>query len=187
MALPDFFIAGAPKAGTTAVHAALARHPVALHVGGQGAQVLPHRRPAADPGRPGRRADLPRARVAAGRLRGAVRPGAGRDPARRVDAVLPLRPGRAAPDPRADPGRQADRDPARPGGAGAFELDPPVVGGPGPGRATSSWPAPRRSAGSRPAGRTSGTTRRSGATGSSWSTCTRCSPGSRSWCSATVP
>jgi hypothetical protein len=26
MALPDFFIAGAPKAGTTAVHAALARH-----------------------------------------------------------------------------------------------------------------------------------------------------------------
>jgi Sulfotransferase family len=27
MALPDFFVAGAPKAGTTAVHAALARHP----------------------------------------------------------------------------------------------------------------------------------------------------------------
>jgi hypothetical protein len=27
MALPDFFIAGAPKAGTTAVHAALAQHP----------------------------------------------------------------------------------------------------------------------------------------------------------------
>ena len=27
MALPDFFIAGAPKAGTTAVHVALARHP----------------------------------------------------------------------------------------------------------------------------------------------------------------
>lgn len=27
MALPDFFIAGAPKAGSTAVHAALARHP----------------------------------------------------------------------------------------------------------------------------------------------------------------
>jgi hypothetical protein len=31
MALPDFFIAGAPKAGTTAVHAALARHP-SLHM-----------------------------------------------------------------------------------------------------------------------------------------------------------
>ena len=27
MALPDFFVIGAPKAGTTAVHAALARHP----------------------------------------------------------------------------------------------------------------------------------------------------------------
>jgi hypothetical protein len=27
MPLPDFFVAGAPKAGTTAVHAALARHP----------------------------------------------------------------------------------------------------------------------------------------------------------------
>jgi hypothetical protein len=27
MALPDFFIAGAPKAGTTALHAALSRHP----------------------------------------------------------------------------------------------------------------------------------------------------------------
>jgi hypothetical protein len=27
MALPDFFVAGAPKAGTTAVHAARARHP----------------------------------------------------------------------------------------------------------------------------------------------------------------
>ena len=27
MALPDFFIAGVPKAGTTALHAALARHP----------------------------------------------------------------------------------------------------------------------------------------------------------------
>jgi hypothetical protein len=27
MVLPDFFVAGAPKAGTTAVHAALARHP----------------------------------------------------------------------------------------------------------------------------------------------------------------
>src|ERR1700688_2661111 len=27
MAMPDFFVAGAPKAGTTALHAALARHP----------------------------------------------------------------------------------------------------------------------------------------------------------------
>jgi len=27
MPLPDFFVLGAPKAGTTALHAALARHP----------------------------------------------------------------------------------------------------------------------------------------------------------------
>src|SRR6202161_2569308 len=27
MSLPDFFLAGAPKSGTTALHAALARHP----------------------------------------------------------------------------------------------------------------------------------------------------------------
>jgi hypothetical protein len=27
MALPDFLIAGVPKAGTTALHAALSRHP----------------------------------------------------------------------------------------------------------------------------------------------------------------
>ncbi|MDQ1521039.1 MAG: hypothetical protein QOI55_2112, partial [Actinomycetota bacterium] len=27
MALPDFFVIGAPKAGTTALHAALAPHP----------------------------------------------------------------------------------------------------------------------------------------------------------------
>ena len=27
MALPDFFIAGVPKAGTTAMHVALGRHP----------------------------------------------------------------------------------------------------------------------------------------------------------------
>ena len=27
MPLPDFFVVGAPKAGTTALHAALARHP----------------------------------------------------------------------------------------------------------------------------------------------------------------
>ena len=27
MALPDFFVIGAPKAGTTALHAALAEHP----------------------------------------------------------------------------------------------------------------------------------------------------------------
>ena len=35
MALPDFLVIGAPKAGTTALHAALAGHPEAVHVPGQ--------------------------------------------------------------------------------------------------------------------------------------------------------
>ena len=65
MALPDFLIAGVPKAGTTALHAALVRHPELFLPDGQGAQVLPHRRPAAGHRRPRRRADLPGARLAA--------------------------------------------------------------------------------------------------------------------------
>ena len=44
---PDFLIIGAPKAGTTALHAALAQHPGRLHVLAQGAEVLAVRRRAA--------------------------------------------------------------------------------------------------------------------------------------------
>src|ERR1700733_12829212 len=106
----------------------------ALHVDGQGTEVLPDRGAAARPGRPRRREDLPGARLAPAGLRGAVRPGLGRATARRVDAVLPIRPGGSAPDPGPGPGGQADRGATRPGGAGPLELDPPVVGGPGPGR-----------------------------------------------------
>jgi hypothetical protein len=68
--------------------------------------------------------------MAQGRLRGAVRRGPARRAARRVDPVLPVQPGRPAAHPRAGPRRPADRDPARSGGAGALELDAPVVGGP---------------------------------------------------------
>ena len=75
MALPDFLVAGVPKSGTTALHAALSRHPAPVHVDGQGTEVLPDRRAAARPGRPGRREDLPGARLAPTGLRGAVRPG----------------------------------------------------------------------------------------------------------------
>ena len=46
MTLPDFCVIGAPKAGTTALHAALADAPAAAHVAGEGAEVLPVRRPA---------------------------------------------------------------------------------------------------------------------------------------------
>ena len=57
---PDFLLVGAPKCGTSALHAALARAPAAVPVRAEGAEVLPHRRaarrrPVAAPGtcRPG--------------------------------------------------------------------------------------------------------------------------------------
>ena len=111
--------------------------------------------------------------------------GHGGPAARRVHPVLPVRPGRAAADPGADPGRQDDRHPARPGRAGALQLGPPVVGRAGPGGRLRRRPAPRRTAGSPRAGRTSGTTPGWAGTASSSSTCTGCSRGTRSWCSAT--
>ena len=49
--MPDFLVIGAPKAGTTALHAALARHPGLYMSADQGAEVLPVRRAAADQGR----------------------------------------------------------------------------------------------------------------------------------------
>ena len=42
--LPDFLLVGAPKAGTTALHAALAAAPGAVPEPGEGAEVLPVRR-----------------------------------------------------------------------------------------------------------------------------------------------
>jgi hypothetical protein len=47
MPLPDFFVIGAPKAGTTALHVALAQHPQVFMSRGQGTEALPRRRPAA--------------------------------------------------------------------------------------------------------------------------------------------
>ena len=45
---PDFLIIGAPKAGTTAVHSALAQHPQVFVSRAEGAEVLAlRRRPAA--------------------------------------------------------------------------------------------------------------------------------------------
>jgi hypothetical protein len=110
------------------------RTPSALYVRDQRAEVLPDRRAAADQGRAGGRADLPGARLAPGGLRGPVRPGPGRNAARRVDSAVRVRPGRDAPDPRHAPERQADRDRPRPGGARPLQLDPPVVRGPGASR-----------------------------------------------------
>jgi hypothetical protein len=65
MALPDFFIAGAPKAGTTALHAALARHPALFMSAVKEPKFFLTDGPPPARGGPGD-ADLPGARVAAG-------------------------------------------------------------------------------------------------------------------------
>jgi hypothetical protein len=81
MSMPDFLVIGAPKAGTTALHAALARHP--------GLYTSPVKEPKyfLTDGRP---PPTKGAHLAAGGLRGAVRRGPARHATRRVDAVVPV-------------------------------------------------------------------------------------------------
>ena len=126
--LPDFLLIGAPKAGTTALHAALATASRAVPEPGQGAEVLPVRRLAAA-GVPGarRRAQQPGVGLAAAALPRRCSPSAGRRPAggestpfylyhrdarRRIAADLPAGP--------------AGRGAARPGRPRLLELDAPV-------------------------------------------------------------
>ncbi len=102
MAMPDFFIAGVPKAGTTALHAALAQHPALFMSAVKEPKFFLTDGPPPAQGGPGdaktyrehvwRRADYEALfePASAGQLRG------------RVDAVLPVQPGRPAADPRAD-------------------------------------------------------------------------------------
>ena len=72
---PHFVIAGAPKAGTTALHAALATHPELYlsPVKEPKYFLCDGRPPRARPARPGRRAQRPGVDLAAGRVPGAVR------------------------------------------------------------------------------------------------------------------
>ena len=82
---PDFLLIGAPKAGTTALHAALAQHPDVLRASPEGAEVLALRRRAA--------AGLARARATRTRSRS----GSGAaDDYERLFAARPRRPGCAA-------------------------------------------------------------------------------------------
>ena len=159
--------------------------PAAVHVAGQGAQALPHRRAAADGRRPGRREDLPRVRLAARGLRGAVR--------RAPEGTLR---GESTPfylhdheaqqrHPGRRPGRPDDRAAARPGRPGALELDPPVVGRPGARGRLPAGLRPGGAAGRPGAGRRSGGTSSSAGTASSCSGCTRWRRGSRCSCCAT--
>ena len=127
MALPDFFVAGVPKAGTTALHSALARHPSLFMSAVKEPKFFLTGGPPPTEGGPGdvktyrehvwRRSDYEG-------LFGAAPPGL----LKGESTPFYLYQGRATPAPGADPGRQADHRAARPSGAGALELDPPVVG-----------------------------------------------------------
>src|SRR5690348_14380249 len=183
MALPDFFVAGAPKAGSTALHAALTRHPSLFMSSVKEPKFFLTDGPPPDKGGPGdartyrehvwRRTDYEAlfAPGTAGQLRGESTPFYLYDrPAQaRIKALLP------------DAKLIAIlRDPSGRTRTG------PTCGRPGSTRSTtSSGPVPRSRAGSRRAGRTSGTTPRWAGTASSSSTCTSCSPGSTCTSSAT--
>jgi len=166
MALPDFLVAGVPKAGTTALHAALSRHPGLYLSPVKEPKFFLTDGPPPTKGGPGdaltyREHIWQRDRyealfdaAAAGTLRGESTPLYLYDPA----AI-----------------RSSARTPTG-----------PTCGRPAWSRsATSSAPAPKRSSGSRPAGRPSGTTRGSASTASSSRTRSPCSRPSRRWCSGT--
>ena len=130
MALPDFLVIGAPKAGSTAVHEALVQHPQLFlstpkepkhfMTGG----TRPRRAHQRGPG------DAHSAREwvwQRERYEALFDRRAGRHAARREHAVLPLGQGGAPAHPRRDAGRQAHRDHQRPCRPRVLELDAPVV------------------------------------------------------------
>ena len=121
---PDFFLIGAPKAGTSALHAALAQHP-ALYLS-----------PVKEPKYYMCGDSPPPAYTGPGDAHSnqewvwqrerylSLFDGAPAGPAaRREHAVLPLQPRRAAPDRRRQPRRQADRRAARPRRPCLLQLD----------------------------------------------------------------
>ena len=129
-ACPQFVIAGAPKAGTTALHAALATHP--------GLYLSPVKEPkyyltdGAPPPRerqrgPGRRAQRPGVDLARGRTtsRCSTAPRRARSAGESTPFYLYDRDARRA-DGRRRPGRKVIAVRARPGRPGVLELDAPV-------------------------------------------------------------
>ena len=187
--LPQFVIAGAPKAGTTALHAALATHP--------GLYLSPVKEPKyyLTDGRPPPRSrqrgpgDAHSAREWVWRRDGLPRRCS---PTRRPTTVR----GESTPfylydreaqrpAGRRRPGRQGGRRRPRPGRPGLLQLGAPARRRPRAGGRTS-WPrCGWRSAGSPRAGRRSGTTAASAGTASSCATCTGTCRAIRCSCCAT--
>ena len=150
--------------------------PGAVPLAGQGAEVLPDRRPAAAaqrPARPGRRAQRAGVDLAARGVPRAVRRRAGRHGPRGEHAVLPLRPGGAGP-----AGRRRPRTSRWSSSSATRSTAPTRTGrtcaptGSSP-RPTSPPRSGWRSSGSPTAGRRSGTTAGWAATASSCATCYR--------------
>ena len=180
MALPDFFVIGAPKAGTTAVHAALARHPQLY--------LSPVKEPkfflcdGAPPARIHGPGDAHSAqewvweRDRYEALFDAAPAGALRGESTAFYLYDPAAHDRLA---RAGPGGEADRSRARPDRPRVLQLDAPLVRRP---RAHLRLREPRATpsaTGSPQGGGCSGTTAGSGSTASSWSTSSRASHASR--------
>ena len=188
VALPDFLVIGAPKAGSTAVHEALVQHPQLFLSNPKEPKYFLTGGPPAEPARsprPRRCAQRAGMDLAARPLRAALRCCAARHAARREHPVLPLGHRRAPAHPRRCPARQADRDHPRPDRPRVLELDPPARRRP---RARTRLPhrlPARTHSGPTAASRRSGATSNSAATASSSSTCSASSRASRCTCCAT--
>ena len=168
MHMPNFLVVGVPKAGTTALHAALQQHPQLFLPPVKEPKYFLTDGPPPTRGGPGDAADLPRARLAARRTTRRCSPP-------RPPGTLPASPppstcttgtrnaasGRPIPDARLI---VMLRDPVE---RAPLQLDPPVVGRAGPDRRRGARLRRRRAGGSRPGGRTSGTTWHSAGTASS--------------------
>ena len=140
---------GAPKAGTSALHAALARHPQ-IHLTSPAAPHLKEPKyylcddvpPPTFAGPATRTA--PGVGLAARRVRGAVRGGTAGQRPRGEHAVLPVEYHRPPPDRRGPARGQARRGAPRPDRPRVLELDAPVVGRTGAGPDFLPAFAPRR-------------------------------------------
>ena len=130
MPLPDFLIIGSPKAGSTALHVALAQHPDLFLSNPKEPKFFMCDQARPDPAHQKGPGDAHSAQEWVwdrGALRGPVRRRAGRGAPRREHAVLPVGQGISPADSRTDPRREDDRGHQGPDRPGLFQLGPPLV------------------------------------------------------------